>query len=84
MNIFSFCKTQVGDNNKNKIKPIDTSAMKYYELLQTVNKGSLLTGEEIRFISCLSKDKVFIILKLYNINFYNLKNNIIHVDVDVI
>lgn len=80
MNIFSFFKTKVGENT-NRIKPVESNELKYFELLQTVNKGSLLTGEEMRFISCLPKDKIFLILKLYNINFYNLKNNIVHVDI---
>lgn len=82
MNILcSFFKSQVsGSDTLNKIKPVDSLDQKYYELLQTVSRGSLLTNEELKFIARLPKDKIFTILKLYNINFYNLKNNIVHVE----
>lgn len=65
----------------NKVAPISEGELRYYELLRTINRGDLLSDEEMRFVWGLQREHLLVILKLYNRNMYNIRNNnTIHID----
>ena len=71
--IYHFLKTSIG-GTKTKIAPITLCEMRYYALLQTIQKGNLLTKEEMGFVRELTKEQMLVVVKLYSINLYNLKH----------
>ena len=56
----------------NKVRPISQNEMKYFDLLQTVNRGDLLTEEDLKLIRILPRENLLTIIKLYNINMHSL------------
>lgn len=77
MSTFSFIFRH---NNRNKITPVSHSEERYYELLKTVNTGELLSNEDLIFVWGLPREHLLVILKLYNLNVYNMKHNMIYVE----
>ena len=55
-----------------RVYPISQSETKYYELLKTVSKGDLLSKEEMKYVWGLPRENILVVLKLYNINLYNI------------
>jgi hypothetical protein len=68
MNFFS-------KRRSDKVVPITQSEIKYYELLKTVSQGDLLSKEEMKFIWGLPRENILVVLKLYNLNLYNITRN---------
>lgn len=58
-----------------KVVPITQSEIKYYKLLKTVSQGDLLSKEEMKFIWGLPRENILVVLKLYNLNLYNITRN---------
>lgn len=66
-----------------KVVPITHSEIKYYELLKTVSQGDLLSKEEMKFVWGLPRENILVVLKLYNLNLYNLKRNNDKITLDI-
>ena len=55
-----------------EVQPIGNEKMKYFRLVERIRKGELFQKEDIEFLKTLSSDKLIVILKLYNIQHFNL------------